>query len=116
MYGTVARLQVKPDAVPLLMAWVEGMLHPKESPERLAGWLSSTIYRSDQDPNVYWMAVVFDSRESYRRNAEHPNQDREYRRLRACLEADPEWFDGDIVGHTVRSPVYFKPTDTLAGS
>jgi hypothetical protein len=43
------------------------------------------------------MCVVFESKEAYVRNAESPKQDAEYRKLRALLEADPEWHDGTLV-------------------
>lgn len=60
------------------------------------GWISTTFYRTDEDPNVFWMAVVFESRDAYRANAESPGQDARYVRLRSCLEEDPEWHDGGI--------------------
>jgi hypothetical protein len=40
--------------------------------------------------------VHFTSKESYLANANSPEQDAFYRRLRACLEADPEWIDGSF--------------------
>lgn len=93
MYGTIAKMRVKPGAEPLLNAWMEGF----NRAIRDAGWLSSTIYQSDEDPHIYWMSTVFTSREAYRANAESPKQDARYRRLRSCLESDPEWHDGGVI-------------------
>jgi len=42
--------------------------------------------------------AVFDSKESYRANAEDPEQDAFYQRWRALMDADPEWNDGEIIG------------------
>lgn len=33
-------------------------------------------------------------KEAYRKNAESPEMDAVYQRIRACLETDPEWTDG----------------------
>ncbi|MDA0365959.1 MAG: hypothetical protein O2843_08865, partial [Chloroflexi bacterium] len=44
-----------------------------------------------------WMVVVFDSKESYRANAERLNMDAIYRRIRGCLDRDPEWSDGSVM-------------------
>lgn len=86
-------MRVRPGAEPLLNAWMEGF----NRAIRGAGWLSTTIHQSDEDPRVYWMTTVFTSREAYRANAEDPKQDARYRRLRSCLEADPEWHDGAVL-------------------
>jgi len=42
--------------------------------------------------------AIFRDRESYRANADDPDQDAWYKRLCALLEADPEWEDGVILG------------------
>jgi hypothetical protein len=42
------------------------------------------------------MLAVFDTEENYRRNADDPDQHRQYLELRALLEADPEWNDGEV--------------------
>ncbi|MCX2726790.1 hypothetical protein OO015_04680 [Thermomicrobium sp. 4228-Ro] len=41
--------------------------------------------------------ATFDDRESYRRNADDPEQDRWYRALRALLSEDPYWEDGEVM-------------------
>ena len=43
------------------------------------------------------MAVVFDSKESYRANAEDPAQDQRFRQLQSLLASEPEWHDGEVM-------------------
>jgi heme-degrading monooxygenase HmoA len=99
MYGTIAKLHVKPGAEPLLNAWFDGMNNAVKD----VGWIATTIYRSDEDPHVHWMTVVFESREAYVANAQRPSQDARYRRLRSCLESDPEWHDGEVISRSTNA-------------
>ena len=92
MYGTIARLRVRPGAEKQL-AEVLATIRARQVP----GFVASHLYRMDEDPAVFMLAVLFADRETYSRNADDPAQDRDYRLLRACLESDPEWHDGEIV-------------------
>lgn len=93
MYGTVARMTLKPNAFEQL----EAEMNSIEADLSAVGWQSTTVYRSDSDPNEVWLAVVFDSKEAYHANAQSSEQARRYERMRALLEADPEWHDGEVV-------------------
>ena len=90
MFGTVARMKVKPGAEPVLRAWTQALTHP------IPGLLHTTVYKSRDEQDVFWMAVVFESEEAYRANAESPEQHHRWQQLRSALEADPEWHDGDV--------------------
>ena len=92
MYGTVARMQIKPGADAQLTALAKEF-------EGLAidGHVGTYVYRSEANPNEVWMAVAFRDKAAYRKNAESPEQDARYQQLRALLAADPEWHDGEIV-------------------
>jgi heme-degrading monooxygenase HmoA len=68
---------------------------------RVPGFIAEYVYRMDADPNTYYLAVVFDSKESYWANARSPEQDARYRQMRELLESDPEWHDGEVA-HTAR--------------
>ena len=92
MYGTVCKMRLVPGSEPFLLAHLEAMRGHREE-----GVVSSTIYRSDDDPLELWVAVVFESREAYRANAESEIQDVVYRRLRSILQSDPEWHDGEVI-------------------
>ena len=92
VYGTVARMRAKPGSGDQLM---EVLLEYEDL--GIPGFVASHVYRLDDNPDDYYMAVLFEDRESYRRNAEDPAQDKRYRRLRELLEADPKWHDGEVV-------------------
>jgi heme-degrading monooxygenase HmoA len=92
MFGTVARLRVKPGAVKQLIE-----MSQEESSLNIPGYIAQYVYRTDNDPNEYYLVVLFESREAYFANADSPEQDARYRKFRSYLEADPEWHDGDVV-------------------
>lgn len=92
MYGTVARMQAKPGMGQQLVD-----LGHSFSTEGIPGLVAEYVYQMDADPNVYYLAVVFDSKESYWANARSPEQDARYRKMRDLLAGDPEWHDGEIV-------------------
>jgi quinol monooxygenase YgiN len=92
MYGTVARLRIKPDMEAQLLEFDR-----QEQALNIPGFVGEYVYRMDSDPLVYYLAVVFESREAYLANAASPEQDARYRQLRELLESDPEWNDGEVV-------------------
>jgi quinol monooxygenase YgiN len=91
MYGTIARFRLKPgkgaELAELLQEFEE---------ENIPGVISEYIYQMDADPQEYYMAVIFEDKDQYMLNADSPEQDERYRRMRALLEDDPEWHDGEI--------------------
>jgi hypothetical protein len=93
MYGTVFRLQPKigteDEVVRLVEQW------GRDRGPKVKGFRSSYLYSLDSGGMVG--VAVFDSKEAYQANAEDPEQDRWYRRLRELLESDPEWNDGEVV-------------------
>jgi hypothetical protein len=95
MYGSVARMRIAGGRDAEFKAFTEYM----EKPDRLrsAGLLFSYVYQSDSDPREFFLAVGFSDKASYTKNAQSPEQAEEYAKLRATLEADPEWHDGEIV-------------------
>jgi hypothetical protein len=92
MYGTVARLRMRAGQEARLH---EAMTNMESRP--VDGYVASYVYRLDDDPRNLMLAVLFRDRESYRRNADDPRQDEEYQALRALLESDPEWHDGEVI-------------------
>jgi quinol monooxygenase YgiN len=92
MYGTVAKMRMKPGAEPRLQEQMQQF-----ETLNVPGFVSSTVYRMDADASEVYLAVVFDSRETYQANAQSPEQDARYREMRDLLEGDPEWHDGEIV-------------------
>lgn len=92
MYGSVSRWRVidgKQSEFERLLAELMQEVPP--------GSRGVHVYRSDADPQEYWTAGSWDSKDAYRANSDRPNTDANFRRLRALLESDPEWHDGEII-------------------
>jgi len=92
MFGTVARMRAKPG----MESKLEELSRQFES-RHVDGWLSTTIYRAKENPNEFWLSVVFRDEASYTKNADDPVQDRWFREMMQMLEAEPEWHDGEVV-------------------
>ena len=92
MYGTIARIRVKPGAEAELIR-----LAQEEEELHIPGFRAQSVYRMDADSNEYYLVIVFDSREAYLANAASPEQDARYHQFRSLMESDPEWHDGEIV-------------------
>jgi quinol monooxygenase YgiN len=95
MYGTVATMRVKPGMESQLNDVMERWW--KERAPKVKGAVSNTTFRTDRNPNEFVMVAVFDNKQNYDANASDPEQDRWYHELRDCLEADPQWTDGEVV-------------------
>jgi quinol monooxygenase YgiN len=95
MYGTVARMQVKPGQEAALAAINEQWMRERK-PEAL-GMIADYILKSERVPGEWFVMAIFDTQENYRKNAADPEQHRQYQQMRALLERDPEWNDGEIV-------------------
>jgi heme-degrading monooxygenase HmoA len=93
-YGTVAHMRLLPGKFAEIEAL--GRLEAAEN-RTTPGMIGDWIYRLDRDPNEVVMVTVFESRDLYWANAQDPEQDRSYRRLRALLSEDPVWHDGSVV-------------------
>jgi quinol monooxygenase YgiN len=88
MYGTIARMQTKPGALKAL----------KEMESRKPkGLVATYVFRMDQNPEELWMAVVFESKQAYRANADSTEQNSEFLKLMENLIKEPEWHDGEVV-------------------
>ncbi len=89
MYGTVARMVVKPENREKIMAVMAG------DDRKVPGAIGSyTLMENDSD-NV-WLLAIFEDRATYDANADDPAMHEMYVQYRALLEADPEWHDGEI--------------------
>ncbi len=96
-FGTVARYTVKPGHAEKLMSEMGSF---EDDPP--AGWLYHTVFRSTTNPDEVWMSVVFDSEESYRKNATSPDMDKQYRQMLEHLDGEPEWHDGHVIDEAMR--------------
>lgn len=92
MYGTVARIQLKPGMEAQFQA-----LGEEFASRTVPGFVGEYVYRMDNEPGVYYMAALFTNRAAYVANAEAPEQHAFYLRFRELLTADPEWHDGEVI-------------------
>ena len=90
MYGTIARVQVKPNKITELQALAERL-------GRAPGQIARYIYQADANPHELYLVAVFENRAAYRANAASPEQHQRFLELRALLTTDPEWHDGEII-------------------
>ena len=95
MYGTVATLRVRPGQEQGVRDYVAGWVRDRKP--QTPGAVGGYVYQLDADPGTWIFAVAFADKESYVANAQSPTMDADYRHLRALLEADPVWQDGEIV-------------------
>ena len=92
MYGTIARMELKPGMEDAFNRFGEEV--SRRTPE---GAVASYVYRMDAEPNVLYLVAVFTSKEAYLANAGSPEQHAQFEQLRALLAADPEWHDGTVI-------------------
>ena len=104
MYGTISTGRLKKDFLREMMAL--GKEWDARERKRAVGYINSEILWSDAGDGRFMMIVHFTTKEAYIENARSPEQDAFYRRLRACMEEDPTWFDGTFAAWD--SP-YAKP-------
>jgi antibiotic biosynthesis monooxygenase (ABM) superfamily enzyme len=90
MYGTVARMKVKRENLDALRAWA------REAEARgVPGYVNAHVLLPDDWNDEVIVAVMFEDKDSYVKNADSPEQHESYLQMRALLEADPEWTDGE---------------------
>ncbi|HET7699727.1 MAG TPA: hypothetical protein VFM06_02535, partial [Candidatus Limnocylindria bacterium] len=83
MYGTIARLKVRKDKLREFFAL--GKEWDDRERKRALGYVGSEILWEDREEGRACLVVHFTSRESYAKNADSPEQDAFYQRMRACL-------------------------------
>ena len=94
MYGTVARMRVKPGVAAQLEALSTRMAGEEAGSP---GYVAQYVYRMDADPDELYLAVIFASREAYQANAAIPDQTARYEEMVALLAGPPEWHDGEVI-------------------
>ena len=95
MFGTIARLTIKPGTLPQLQ--VLGQEMTSDNRLRQSGHIATYMYQGSDDPNEIWMVVMFESREAYRQNADNPEQNEQFIQMAQFFAAPPEWHDGEVI-------------------
>jgi len=94
MYGTVARMKVKPGEADQLRKTMQDWDAEGGSVD---GAVATYVYQTDNDANELIMVALFRDKKSYMANADDPKTDEWFQLMRAHLEADPEWNDGEVI-------------------
>jgi heme-degrading monooxygenase HmoA len=96
VYGTVARMKLKPGSEDKLMQSMEGADLGR------VGHVATYVFKSDAEPNVHFVTTVFESKSAYKKFADSPEQGERFAQMRELLAADPEWHDGEVVHHDTK--------------
>ncbi len=94
MFGTVARVTVQSGKEQEFLAIGEQWTKER-GPS--TGETASYVFNLEGRPREYLIVGIFEDREAYYTNANDPETNRWYQRMRATLEADPEWNDGEVL-------------------
>ena len=92
MYGTVARLKVKPGQMEAMKKHMSAV-SSKSSP----GFVSVNVYQMDANSNELLVSIAFKNKETYVANANRPETNSEFEKMVQLLSAEPEWHDGEII-------------------
>ena len=92
MYGTLARMRIRPGSESALQELESEWFRTRGRSVKGAG--PTYILAPDGDSVTRWLVAIFDDEASYKANANDPEQDSWYRRMREHLVEDPEWIDG----------------------
>ena len=94
MFGTIARVTVQSGKEQEFLAIGEQWTRERG---KSTGQVAAYAFKVEGKQHEYLLVGIFRGRDTYVANAEDPETDRWYRRMRAVLEADPEWNDGEVV-------------------
>ncbi len=95
MFGTVARMKLKPGSFEKMQDLMKGF-----EEREVKGFMFNAVYRSQSDPDEVWLVVGFQDEASYRANASDPQTDQMAEQYQPLMAAPPEWHDGEIVTMT----------------
>lgn len=101
MFGTIARWRLRADVTDEQLNDVLAMMRD----DRPASSVAILVFRSATDPREIWVAGAFESREAYVANAATPEQNARFERIRALIDGEPEWHDGDVIFATAEQRI-----------
>lgn len=64
------------------------------------GFQRSLLVTSNRDADRFTAIVFWDTTENYNKNSERPETNAWYKKFRATIASDPEWFDGTVTADT----------------
>ena len=96
LYGTIAKMKVKPGSEDKIMQVMQG------GDAGRAGHIATYVFKSDADPNVHFVTTIFESKSAYKTFADSPEQDKRFHQMKELLAAEPEWHDGEVIHHDTK--------------
>ena len=95
MFGTVARMKLKPGSFEKMQDLMKGF-----EEREVKGFMFNAVYRGQSDPDEVWLVVGFQDEASYRANASDPRTNQMAEQYQPLMAGPPEWHDGEIVTMT----------------
>ncbi|MCI0439344.1 MAG: hypothetical protein L0177_09460 [Chloroflexi bacterium] len=95
MYGTIFRMKPKQGQEQKIIELFEEWERTRKP--KVKGAVAGFLMRPDKMAGELVGVAIFSDKASYDANADDPEQDKWYRRLRDLLQADPTWEDGEYV-------------------
>lgn len=92
MYGTIARVRVKPGMLEAFEAWQEA--NEVKRPEGPGAML---VFQLDRNPDELMVVIASESEAAYREFSERPGMHERYLDMLQFLDGEPEWYDGAII-------------------
>jgi hypothetical protein len=95
MYGSIFRMKLKPGTEQELKDVIEEW--EKERIPKIQGNVHTLVLKPDNNSKELIGVAIFPDKTSYIANADDPEQDKWYRKMRELLEEDPAWEDGEFI-------------------
>lgn len=95
MYGSIFRMKLKPGTEQEIKEIIEEW--ERERKPKIQGDVHTVVLKPDKNPNELIGVAIFPDKTSYTTNADDPEQDKWYRKMRELLEEDPAWEDGEFI-------------------
>jgi quinol monooxygenase YgiN len=95
MFGTVARMHPKSGHLKAILDL--SVVWEQEHAPNIDGFVASYVMELEQNADEVLLVAIFEDRTSYMANAQRPEQDQWFQKVREHLEGDPVWEDGQII-------------------
>lgn len=96
MFGTIFHMRPKAGQENAIIALFEEWNRVRRP--KVKGAVAGYVLRPEKKTGELIGMGIFSDRDTYLANANDPEQDQWYRRIRDLLEADPTWEDGEVIG------------------
>lgn len=94
LYGSIAEMHLKPDAMEALMDRGDG----DGSPE---GAVALCVFQMDADPHQVFVVAISESEAAYRAYSESKASRQQYTEMVEWLQGEPKWHDGRVLTYEV---------------